>query len=44
MERLLYEFRKPGHNNFISVPHQINKIVPVTEEGKLRVGGIQFSV
>ena len=32
----MYEFRKPCHNIFISVPYQINKIVPVIEEGKLR--------
>ena len=40
MERLVYEFRKPCRNILISVPHQINKCVPVTEERKLRVGGI----
>ena len=43
MERV-YEFCKPGYNIFISVPYQINNFIPVTEEGKLRVGSIQFSV
>ena len=42
MERVVYEFCKPVYNIFISV--QIYKYILVTEEGKPRVGGIQFSV
>ena len=41
---MVYEFSQPGHNIFISVPHQINEFVPVTKEGKFRVGGKYFSV
>ena len=44
MERVVYECCKPSYNIFISAPQQINKFIPVTEEGKLRVGSIYFLV